>query len=72
MTAQTEIVRQSDLINQLVLDRQTLEELGRVELLWMYPPAHRVLGFICKSGFLGNKKFAFKLDQITAVGQAAF
>ncbi|HEY9639681.1 MAG TPA: hypothetical protein V6C57_04320 [Coleofasciculaceae cyanobacterium] len=68
MTAQTEIVRQSDLLNQLVLDRQTLEELGRVETLWMYPPAHRVLGFICKSGFLGNKKFAFKLDQITAVG----
>jgi uncharacterized protein YrrD/ElaB/YqjD/DUF883 family membrane-anchored ribosome-binding protein len=68
MTAQTEMVRQSDLLNQLVLDRQTLEELGRVETLWMYPPAHRVLGFICKSGFLGSKKFAFKLNQIAAVG----
>ncbi|MBI4783359.1 MAG: PRC-barrel domain-containing protein [Oscillatoriophycideae cyanobacterium NC_groundwater_1537_Pr4_S-0.65um_50_18] len=68
MTAQAEIVRQSDLLNQLVIDRQTLEELGRVETLWMYPPVHRVLGFICKSGFLGHKKAAFKLRQIAAVG----
>ncbi len=68
MTAQAEIFRQSDLLNQLVLDRQTLEELGRVETLWMYPPVHRVLGFICKSGFLGNTKSAFKLSQIAAVG----
>ncbi|MBW4658033.1 MAG: PRC-barrel domain-containing protein [Drouetiella hepatica Uher 2000/2452] len=68
MTAQAEVFRQSDLINQLVLDRQTLEELGRVETLWMYPPVHRVLGFICKSGFLGNTKSAFKLSQIAAIG----
>jgi uncharacterized protein YrrD len=70
MTAQAEIFRQSELINQLVLDRQTLEELGRVEILWMYPPVHRVLGFICKSGFLGNKKAAFKLGQVTAIGNS--
>lgn len=69
MTPQPEIVRHSDLINQLVLDRQTLEELGRVDALWMYPPVHRVLGLICKSGFLGSKKAAFKLAQITAVGE---
>jgi len=68
MTAQAETFRQSDLINQLVLDRQTLEELGHVETLWMYPPVHRVLGFICKSGFLGNKKAAFKLGQLAAIG----
>lgn len=68
MTTRTEIVRQSELLNQLVIDRNTMEELGRVELLWMYPQTHRVLGFICKSGFLGSKKLAFKLAQIEARG----
>lgn len=68
MTTQPEVVRQSDLLNQLVLDRSTLEELGRVEVLWIYLPSHRVLGLICKSGFLGTKKSAFQLDQIEAIG----
>ncbi len=63
-----ELIRQSDLINRLVLDRATMEELGRVELLWSYPPSHRVLGFICKSGFLGKQKSAFQLGQIGAIG----
>jgi uncharacterized protein YrrD len=45
-----------------------MEEMGRVEVLWMYPQAHRVLGFIGKSGFLGTKKLAFKLIQIDALG----
>ena len=62
------LIRQSDLINQLVLDRATLEELGRVELLWIYPQSHRVLGFICKSGFLGSQKSAFQLGQISSLG----
>lgn len=68
MPPQPEIVQQSELLNQLVIDRDTLEELGRVEVLWMYPPSHQVLGFICRSGWLGSKKFAFKLDQIQALG----
>ncbi|MBE9179735.1 PRC-barrel domain-containing protein [Oculatella sp. LEGE 06141] len=68
MAIRPEVIRQSDLINQLVLDRTTLEELGRVEVLWMYPQAHRVLGFICKSGLMGAKKTAFKLAQIEALG----
>jgi uncharacterized protein YrrD len=68
MTAQPEMVKQSDLLNQLVLDRSTMEELGRVEVLWMHPPVHRVFGFICKSGFLGAKKTAFQLSQIDALG----
>ena len=59
----------SELLNQLVLDRRTMEEIGRVETLWMHPPAHRVLGFICKAGLLGNQKSAFNLDQISALGE---
>jgi uncharacterized protein YrrD/gas vesicle protein len=68
MTTQSEAIRQSDLLNQLVLNRNTLEELGRIEVLWMYPQAHRVLGFICKAGFLSGKKLAFKLSQVDALG----
>ncbi|MBL1178748.1 hypothetical protein [Pantanalinema sp. GBBB05] len=68
MTTQPEVVRHSELLNQLVLDRNTMEELGRIEVLWMYPEVHRVLGFVCKSGFLGNKKTAFKLSQVEALG----
>jgi uncharacterized protein YrrD len=68
MTTRPEASRQSELLNQLVLDRNSLEELGRVEVLWMYPPKHQVLGFVCKSGFLGTKKIAFKLAQLSTLG----
>ena len=63
-------MKYSELLNQLVLDRRTMEEIGRVETLWMHPPAHRVLGFICKAGLLGNQKSAFNLSQISAFGES--
>ena len=68
MATQLEVVKQSELLNQLVLDLNTMEELGHIDVLWMHPPAHRVLGFICKSGLLGTKKTAFNLAQIKALG----
>jgi uncharacterized protein YrrD len=68
MSKQPEVVKQSDLLNQFVLDRRSLQELGQVEVLWMYPKVHRVLGFICKSGLLGRKKTAFNLDQLETIG----
>ena len=63
-------MKYSELLNQLVLDRRTMEEIGRVETLWMHPPAHRVLGFICKAGLLGNQKSAFNLSQISVLGES--
>ncbi|NJP10073.1 MAG: hypothetical protein HC866_11820 [Leptolyngbyaceae cyanobacterium RU_5_1] len=68
MATLPEVVRQNELLNQLVLNRDTMEELGRIEVLWMYPQVHRVLGFICKSGFWGAKRTAFKLSQVEAIG----
>lgn len=62
------IIKQRDVINQTVFDSVTMEELGRVEVLWMYPQINRVLGFVCKSGFLGSKKAAFKLPQLESIG----
>ena len=64
MADEIKMIRQSDLMNRLVIDRDTMEEMGRVEVLWMYPPIHRVLGFVCKAGFLGKRKFAYRLAQI--------
>jgi uncharacterized protein YrrD/polyhydroxyalkanoate synthesis regulator phasin len=69
MATQPEVIRQSELLNQLVLQRNTMEELGRIEVLWTYPPSHRVLGFVCKSGFMGVNKAAFKLSQLVALGE---
>jgi len=68
MSTQLEIIRHEQLLNQLIINRQTMEELGRIEMLWMYAPSHKVLGFIGKAGFLGTKKSAFKLTQIVALG----
>jgi uncharacterized protein YrrD len=68
MTTQAEVVRQSELLHQLVINRDSMEELGRVEVVWMYAPSHRVLGFVCKSGLLNSKKKAFKLSQVTTLG----
>ncbi len=63
-----ESVRYSDLLNEMVLQRSTMAERGRVEVLWEYPQAHRVLGFICKSGPFDRTKTAFNLDQIDQIG----
>ncbi len=62
------LIRHRNLLNLLVIDRATTDELGRVELVWMHPPAHRVLGFICKTGPLGGPKLAFNLKQIHQLG----
>ncbi len=70
MPSQPEIIKHNDLLNQLVLDRTTLQEMGQIEVLWTYPKAHRVLGFICKSGWLGSKKTAFNLDQLDSIGSS--
>jgi uncharacterized protein YrrD len=67
MTAKPIAIRYSEFLHCLVLDRNTTEELGRVELLWMYPQVHRILGFICKSGLLTNKRLAVSLPQIKTI-----
>jgi uncharacterized protein YrrD len=70
MAAQPASLRHSDLLRKPVLSKGATQELGWVELLWMHPPAHRVLGFICRPTLLGAKRLAFNLNQIKHVGQA--
>ena len=64
-----EFIRQSQLLDQLVLDRVAMDECGRIEVMWCYPKVHRVLGFICKSGRFDRTKLAFNLDQIDKIGE---
>jgi uncharacterized protein YrrD len=71
MASQPTLVKHSNFIHRLVIERKTMETVGRVEVLWMYPPAHKVLGFVCKSGLLGTQKTAFTLRQIHALGQSS-
>lgn len=68
MNTQQEIVKHSEVLNRLVLDRRTTEAVGRVEQLWLDPQSHQVVGFTCKSGFLGNKKQSFAWAQIETIG----
>lgn len=62
------IMRHSQLLNRLVLDRDTTEELGRIETVWMHPPAHRIMGFVCKPGFMSKQRYAFNLKQLYRIG----
>lgn len=68
MNTQPPVIRQSELINRLVLDCRTAEELGRVDHLWLNPKIHQVMGFSCKSGFLGGRKRSFTWGQIQSIG----
>lgn len=68
MNTQQEMVKHSEVLNRLVLDRRTTETVGRVEQLWLNPQSHQVVGFTCKSGFLGSKKQSFAWAQIETIG----
>lgn len=68
MTTLPEVMKQSDIIHQLVLDRQTLDTVGRIDQLWMYPKQHRVLGFVCQSHVLRGRKCVYKLSQLSSLG----
>lgn len=62
------IMRHSQLLNRLVIDRDTTEELGRIDVVWMHPPAHRVMGFVCKPGLMSKQRYAFNLKQLYRIG----
>ena len=69
MAARSTLVRQNAMLHRLVLERHTTEIIGRVDLMWMDPTVHRVLGLICKAGLLGGPRKVFTLDQIHAIGE---
>ncbi len=69
MAAQSDaIVDRHTLLNRLVLDRRTTDEIGRVDRLWMDPQTHRVIAVGCKTGWLGRDRRCFSWQQIETVG----
>ncbi len=68
MTIQLDLIKQSQLIGKLVLDRQTMEEIGKVDRVWLNPHTHKIIGFTSKSGLLGMKKRSFAWQQIYSLG----
>jgi uncharacterized protein YrrD len=68
MTTDAAILQHSNLMNRLVLERNTAEDLGRVDQLWLDGKGHQILGLSCKSGFLGRKRRGFTWAQIEAIG----
>ncbi|MGG6295759.1 PRC-barrel domain-containing protein [Leptolyngbya sp. AN02str] len=68
---QSSIVRQSDLIGRRVLNRNTAEELGKVDGFWVDVKQHQILGLVCESGLLGLKRQSFNWSQIESIGAQA-
>lgn len=69
MSTPSKALRQSDLLNRLVLDRQTTEEVGRVSRLLLDGQAQSVVGLTCKSGWLAGKQKTFTWKQIEVIGE---
>ena len=62
------VIRQSELLGRLVLDRATAEEIGRVDRLWLDPKARQIVGMTCLSGLVVIKQRSLNWSQIDAIG----
>ncbi len=71
MSTQQEVIRHSELMNRLVLDRNTVENLGRLDKVWIDFKSHQVIGFTCKIGLLKGKQKLFHWNQIDKIGEDA-
>lgn len=61
-------IKRSDVINLLVLDYNSTEEVGRVQQLWLDVKTHQVRGLTCASGLLGRAKHSITWEQIETLG----
>ncbi|NEQ97040.1 MAG: hypothetical protein F6K30_09990 [Cyanothece sp. SIO2G6] len=61
------LIRQSEILHRSAIDGTTLEEMGRVDVLWMFPQVNRVLGIVVKPRWFGSVRLVFKLPQVKAV-----
>ena len=67
MSTPSPVLKHSELNKRLVLDRETVEEVGRVSQFLLDSQAQKLLGFTCKSGLMGRQK-TFAWSQIEAIG----
>ncbi len=69
MSLPNQTIQQSELINGLVLNRQTTETVGHLAQFWLDPQIHQVQGLISKSGLLGRDKKYFNWHQVDTLGE---
>ena len=58
----------SDLLRSRVRCDQGLDH-GSGVAAWMHPPVHRLLGWISKPGHFGERRLAWRLDQLRGLGE---
>jgi uncharacterized protein YrrD len=61
-------IKQSELLNQLVLDFDTTEIVGHVKKLWLDVKAHQVKGLTCTHGMFDREKHTFSWEKVVTVG----
>ncbi|MEL7037950.1 MAG: photosystem reaction center subunit H [Cyanobacteria bacterium J06592_8] len=71
MNTETSMIKRSELINRLILERNTTVDEGRVEQIWINPQSHQVVALTCKSGLIRGQKKFFSWDDITQIGEDA-
>ncbi|HEY9737005.1 MAG TPA: PRC-barrel domain-containing protein [Trichocoleus sp.] len=69
MTATPETLRQGELLNRLVIDINTAEEVGRVAEVLVDIRAHQVEGIVCRSGLMGRERHVYSWVQIESIGK---
>ncbi len=69
MSQQSVALKRSELLDRLVLDRQTAEKVGHISQLLLNKQAQKVIGIICKSGVFGKHKHILSWEQIEAIGK---
>ncbi|MGF1591597.1 MAG: PRC-barrel domain-containing protein [Pleurocapsa sp.] len=69
MTTLSKDVKQSALLNQLVLNFDTTEIVGRVKKLWLDVNSHQVKGLTCAYGIFDREKRLFSWQKVVTVGQ---
>lgn len=63
------MVRCSQLLNRIIIDLTTAEEMGQVGELLVSPQEHRVRGVASTAGFLGRGSRKFTWSQVSSIGK---
>ncbi|MEM6436507.1 MAG: PRC-barrel domain-containing protein [Cyanobacteria bacterium P01_D01_bin.115] len=62
-------LRQSQLLNRLVIDRDTAEEVGHVDQILVDTKTHQVEGLTCRAGSFGRQRQDFGWVQLHNIGR---
>jgi hypothetical protein len=57
-----------DLLKRRVRCSQGLDR-GTGLAVWMHPPVHRVLGWVCRPSMFGDRRLVWRLDQLRDIGE---